>query len=433
MNSYDSSSSNDYILVDPSGSNIHNTLSVNLDNPYGFIKSDLFEPGCSGNLQCGEIKKFMKLISTPYDHITNTYLPEEHLDEEAILSYLNSDFYPLFLNEIQNKFNHDCCGLNFMNIRMDAYELFMLHNFITVKTSSNTINMKDILYSFFLDVCSKKNMSRQKSYINYFWTKLVSVDPKIITDYRYNYCYSYIHAILNAHHKIIAKEYFHEFLKIWDCYYPEQELPNPPQQNELVDNLTIYLQLARNFMLTELEMLFERESYDPKHYEWHFISGANNMITSVPIISYLLEEFSTSADERNLKKIAKLLRVFIENGRIDFDKEVIENSATVMDYLNQYGYNYQKSPVMALFSNYTLKPAKNTNILQVYKSDPDIPYSEIWNKYQYTKDSSFAHEINDACMNEELRTGQCSYEFLKTSGLIFITSMLINDETNWLE
>jgi hypothetical protein len=186
-------------------------------------------------------------------------------------------------------------------------------------------------------------------------------------------------------------------------------------------------------MIPELEILFARKSYDPKHYEWHFTSGSNNMVCSVPIISYLLEEFATSADERNLKKIAKLLRVFIENGQINFDKEVIENSATVMDYLNQYGYNYQKSPVMALFSNYTLKPANNTNILQVYKSDPNIPYSEIWNKYQYTKDSSFAHEINDACMNEELRTGQCSYEFLKTSGLIFITSMLINDESNWLE
>ena len=439
MNSYDSSSSNDYMYVDPSGSNthnIHNTQSVNLGKPYGFSKNDLFENGCSGDLPCGEIKKFMKLICTPYDYITSSYLQEEPLDKEAkeaILSYLNSDFYELFLDEINNKFNHDCRTLNYISIRMDVYELLMEHRIITIHSEFNTINMQDILYSLFLDVCSKKNMSRQKSYINYFWTKLVSVDPKIITNYRHNHCYSYVHAILNAHHRNIAKEYFHEFLKLWDSYYPEQELPIPPQQNELVDNLTIYLQLAQLFMIPELEILFARKSYDPKYYEWRFSSGSNNMICSVPIISYLLEEFATSADERSLKKIAKLLRVFIDNGRINFDEEVIENSATLMDYLNQYGYNYKNSPVMAVFKDYALKPAKNINILQKYKSDPNIPYSEIWNKYQYTKDPTFGHEIIEVCMNEELRTGKCSYEFLKISGLIFITSMLINDEINWLE
>jgi hypothetical protein len=419
------------MYVGPSGSNSTIQPSVNIENPYGFSKSDLFEPGCSGLLPCGEIKNFMKLICTPYDYISGTYLHEEPLDKNSILSYLNSNFRQKFLYELLNKYNHDCCIFNYISVRMDAYEFLIENNVISLEESPNTLSMKQILYSLFLEVCSKKNISRQKFYINYFWTKLVSIEPKIITDYRYNHCYSYVHAILNSYNNTVAKEYFHEFLKLWDSYYPDQELPNPPQQNELVDNLTIYLQLARLFMISELEILFARKSYDPKYYEWNFTSGANNMICSVPIISYLLEEFSTSADERNLKKIAKLLRVFIENGRINFDKEVIENSATVMDYLNQYGYNYQKSPVMAVFKDYTLKPSKNTNILQVYKSDPDIPYSEIWNKYQYTKDPSYAHQIVDECMNEELRTGKCSYEFLKTSGLIFITSMLINDETNW--
>jgi hypothetical protein len=425
MNSYDSSSSNEYVFVEPSGSN------QTTQNLYGFNQDNLFEPGCSGLLPCAEIKNFMKLICTPYDYNTGTYLPEESLDKDAILSYLNTDFYQKFLNELLIKYNHDCCIFNYISVRMDAYEFLMENNIITVDGTDNTLSMKQILYCLFLDVCSKKNIPRQKSYINYFWTKLMSIDQKIITDYRYNHCYSYVHAILNAHHQNIAKEYFHEFLKVWDSYYPEQELPNPPQQNELVDNLTIYLQLARLFMIKELEILFSRKSYDPKYYEWRFTSGANNMTFSVPIISYVLEEFAKSSDERNLKKIAKLLRVFIENGKINFDQEVIENGATVMDYLNQYQYNYNNSPVMAVFKDYTLKPAKNVNILQKYNSDPNIPYSEIWNKYQYMKDPSYAHQIIDECMNEELRTGHCSYEFLKTSGLIFITSMLINDESNW--
>jgi hypothetical protein len=120
---------------------------------FGFTQDILFDQGCSGNISCGEIKYFMKLISTPYDYLTGTYLPEEPLNKKAIMTFLNTDFRQKFLDEILNMYNHDCCIFNYLNIRMDAYEFLMENNIISIDKTHDTISMKHILYSLFLEVC----------------------------------------------------------------------------------------------------------------------------------------------------------------------------------------------------------------------------------------------------------------------------------------
>ncbi len=417
--------SNDYLFVGPS------VPAVIMQNPYGFETSDMYEPGCSGPIYCHDIKNFMKLIKSNYDYSNSTFLEDEPLDKDKIMELMNSKFREQFLKELTVKFNHDCCTLLYHHIRLDAYEFLMGQGIITLNGSSNTISIKDILYVLFLE-SSNKNKKRQELYIDFFWNNLISLDQKIITDFRTEKLQSYLYAILEGQNRDIIKKYFKSFMELWDTYYPEIEPPSTPQYDEFVDGVTPYLQLARHNLTSELEMLFSRKSYRPNSYEWRFTSKKNADFISVPIISYLLEEFSWITNERNLKKLAKVIRTLIVHGKINYDEVVPETNATLMDYLTQYKYIYDNSPVMAVFVNDKLKPVTNTQIAYKYKASPDIPFSQIWNKYEYTKDSQCGRQIVDECMEEEFRTGHSSYNFLKESGLIFITSMLINDENNWL-
>jgi hypothetical protein len=178
-------------------------------------------------------------------------------------------------------------------------------------------------------------------------------------------------------------------------------------------------------MSKEIELLLKRESYKPTLYEWYINSGNIFNSNNIPFISYLLQENAHIMDKITLEKFAQVLEVFIKNGKFNFDAKVSETHANLMDYLNQYGYNYSESPVMKVFEKCNLSAPSNINVK--YKnctSKKNTPYFKIWDEYEYTKDPSLAKKIIEKCMNEELVTGRSSYDFLNISGLIHITSQI---------
>jgi hypothetical protein len=394
------------------------------------INSKSFENGCSGLIPCTQFQEFMGLI-------TDNFLDKKPLQSELIMKYVNSDFLIKILHEIKTNCNHDCFAFNFYSIRLDVYELLIKNNIITTNTTNttNTIDMKFILYNLFKTFVGKdkEKINRLNFYIKYFWNKIIQEDEKSLLDYREEqFQYSMIHSILDGPYSKLNEEYFYKFLELWDCYYPSCELPTTKQPNEISDGLTIYLLLSRKFMSKEIEVLLKRKSYKPHLYEWCINSGDVFNTKNIPFISYLLQENAHIMDEMTLEKFAKVLDVFIKNGKFNFDAKVNETHANLMDYLNQYGYNYFQSPVMKVFEEYVLSAPSNINVK--YKKcipQKNTPFFEIWDEYEYTKDPSFAEKILEKCMNEELRTGQSSYEFLKISGLIHVTSQLIKDEEYW--
>jgi hypothetical protein len=366
---------------------------------------DNFETGCNGNIPCKQYKNFMELIcSTKFKNIENVF------------NILNQEEKEYIIEELFNIPNHDCFGFSLCSISIDFYKM-LIENNIAGFSKHYTLSK---LFKLYVKNTPEK-IIHLKNYIDFFWNEIITTDPKSLLDYRENgYGYSIVHSLLASEYPEIRTEYFKKFLDLWDSYYPEMELPMTSQPNEITDGTTVFLLLSRNLMVKELELVFKRRSYQPNLYEWYIDSGHIHNSISIPFVSYILQENSWIISYEKLEKFAQILKIIIDLGKINFDKQVYENGATLMDYLDQYGYIYHNSPVMKVFQNYNLKPLTKNTVSYKYKNDDTVPFLNIWNKYEYTKDSELSTPILKECIAEEEKTGKSLHDFLELSGIIEI-------------
>jgi hypothetical protein len=151
----------------------------------------------------------------------------------------------------------------------------------------------------------------------------------------------------------------------------------------------------------------------------------NKDIISVPIISFLLKENSYIRDVQKLEKLANTIDVLIEYGKIPYDLIVPETDHTLMDYINKFGYNYSTSPIMIVFKKYSIKNnVTSKKIDDIYDDSKintsNIPYWNVFKKYEYTKNPDFAKQIMEDILKEYNITHIDYSNFVEYSGFYHI-------------
>ncbi len=373
-------------------------MNIIVDNNSAY--SDVQFYNFNDNITEDKIKEFIDLLYT-----------NSIKDYDKLIEVLESnEFNDILYNLINHTYD---INITYSKINFDIIELLRGFNKIDI-LQNNKFCVIDILCELFLE-----NNNNINKYIDYFWSWVeTSSTPYALIDYR-THNKSLDKIILQCKNKDIRKEYFNKYLDIWDRYYPDQELPESPQPTETTDGENVFYLLAQNFMDQELIRVFSRASYDPKLYEWRkYDYNFDHEFMAVPLVSYLLQEFSYLRKEKDLEKLANTLNVLINYGKFNFDQQVIDAGYTVSDYLNHYGYVYKSSPVIHMFiNNFDLIPQSNKQFCDYYNYNENKPYDMIWKKYEYTKDPSLIKDILFDIKEEYIKTGIDSDKFLSDSGI----------------
>lgn len=374
--------------------------------------------------ECEKLSYFISLITTPkYKDEQDSkmyYDKEEDLNSSMILDYMKSSGFCKSISRLINNC-HDCVGINITDIRLDVIEMLRLNGHINMSRKVHTFNVVDILYTLFCEFNTNPEFcTRNYEYINYFWIWIENENPKMIVDYINPQTSAHlIQAIIQSPNQIVRDEFFDLFLAQWNHFYPSYELPTTIIHNEMVDGDNIILILARNFMGCKLKTIFERDSYSSSNYTWYQYYKLNNTTFTVPLIPFLLEENSWMRTNKDLTKLAEIIKILIEYGKIDYSLTVIETGNNLQDYLNYYGYNYENSPVMDVILSYN-KIDNATNIplnAYQYSFNETMPYDYIQYKYEFTKDPTMGKKIFEEILEEEKKTNVPYSNFLSSSGL----------------
>lgn len=375
---------------------------------------------------CHQLKYFYDLICTPHD--INQI---NEVQCEQILHIMNEYNFINIINEIY-KNNHSCISFSFTNMRLDVIDFLRQNNKIVIdkrfNNDSNIFNGLEILYTLFNEFYNNFTATQKAiKHIEYFWNWCEEENPIALIEFR-NYFTSktMCHAILNCMNNKIKKQYYQKYMNLWYKYCYGKDFPYISAPTETTDGETIIFLLIHSFMADELKSLLTHETFKSSSYEWRVFEIRNKEYFSVPIICHILDQFSWARDKKTLKKIANILNTLIQYGNFNYDDVVVETGHTIMDYLSQFGYIYNGSPVMEVFKNIKLKPTTGILIKNVYKYDETIPYDMIWQKYEFTKDPEMAEEIFDEIIQEYDRTGVDYDNFLEKSNLHIIINRLSN-------
>jgi len=381
-------------------------------------------------LECDLLKEFVDLIYTKtyVDKNQNiNFKEDEKMNGEKIIKIMNCDSFNTIYYHLNNN-KHECVSFSYAYMRFDVIEFLRKEKLLLIESIDLKLieskclkfNVLDILFTLFKTCMVYQHVTeRVYKYINYFWNWCEEENPKALVDYiNMYYRTSMLNAILNGFDINIKKEYFNKFMKLWDIYYEDKDVYNGIQPTEYTDSETIILLLIRNFMSEELKYLLTRKAFNKYLYEWKFhnITACGNF--SIPIVSYILQEFREVRNQSILNKLAKMLEILIEYAKILYDDIVIETPYTVYDYLDHFGYIYDNSPIFNVLTKFgELKPRSGNKINNIYTYDHNKPYDMLYKKYEYTKNPVMKTQILQDITNEQNETGISYDTFLKNTGL----------------
>ncbi len=385
---------------------------------------------------CSDIQTFKTLFCTPtfFDKKTHTYkyLPKPPINFDNLIEFMNLDSFDKIYCDIFSH-SHECISYNMYDLNFDVIQFLIQNDYISMEKKSNKFYIIDIIISLFHEISSSDVVkSRVKEYIEFFWDFIIEKDSSIIINYVNNKNgYTIANYILNCNDIRIKMEYINKYIDIWNEYFPDKELKAPYQMNELVDAFNVYIQLALDNNVNILKKLFSRSSYNSNIYEWRVVDSNNKNIVSVPLICFLLKENSHVRDVKKIEELANTINVLIEYGKIPYDSIVPENGNTLIDYINKFGYNYPSSPIMKVFNKYPIKnKATYYKIDDIYDDskidNSNIPYWNVFKKYEYTKNPDFAQDIMKDILDEYNITHIDYSDFVKYTGLCYI----VNDDDN---
>ncbi len=381
---------------------------------------------CSSD--CDDINTFKTLFCTPtfFNKKTCTYkyLPMPPVNFDKIIEFMQSDSFNKIYKDIFSH-SHECISYNIFDLNFNVIEFLIQNDYISLDKKPNTFYIIDIITVLFTEI-SYNEKSRIKEYIDYFWEYIHQNNSSVIINYvNEKNGYTLANYILDCIDPVIRLEYINKYIDSWNYFYPDKELKTAYQMNEIVDGFNVYFQLALNNNVDVLKKLFSRNSYDANMYEWRVVDSDKKNIISVPLICFLLKENSHIRDVEKLKELANTINVLIEYGKIPYDLIVPENGNTLMDYINKFGYNYPSSPIMKVFNKYSIKnKVTDTKIYDIYNDSKfdssNIPYWNVFKKYEYIKDPEFAKHIMKDILEEYNQTHINYSDFIECSGFSYI-------------
>ena len=379
---------------------------------------------------CSDIQTFKTLFCTPtfFNNKTNKYkyllMPPINFDK--IIEFMESYSFNNIYKDIFSH-SHECISYNIYDLDFNVIQFLIQNEFISIDKKPNTFYIIDIITSLFCEISHSDNIkTRIKEYIDFFWEYIIEANLSIIINYTNETTgYTMANYILNCLDINVRLEYINKYIDIWNTFYPDTELKSTYQMNENVDGYNVYMQLALDNNIDVLKKLFLRDSYNSKNYEWRVFDTNNKDIISVPIISFLLKENYYIRDIEKLQELADTILVLIEYGKIPYDLIVPETENTLMDYINKFGYNYPNSPIMKVFKKYPIKNnVTNIPIPDIYDDtridSSNIPYWNVFKKYEYAKNPDFAQQIMKDILEEYQITNIDYSNFVEYTGFYHI-------------
>ena len=281
---------------------------------------EAFEP-----FECEYLQSIISIICTPkkINFKTNKYEYDEvhtPLEKKRILDWVSHQSFSETFDALTS-FKHECTNFCVTDLRFDLIEFLREENILTIVHWNNTINILDLLSNLFVELGMPYNTtSRTKEYIDYFWDWVEELDPKALTDYRFNQSNrSLAHFIMRGFDRDLKLKYLENFINLWDKFYPDEEIPMDKSIIDEIDGENIYIMLIREFASDHLKQLFKRASYDVSKYKWKQLDYDYSISKEhhyVPLIPSLYKEFDYLTNPEDIKKFEKTIEVLINDGNI---------------------------------------------------------------------------------------------------------------------
>jgi hypothetical protein len=257
----------------------------------------------------------------------------------------------LFNNIYKDIFSHshECISYNIYDMHFDVIQFLIQNDYISIEKKPNTFYVIDIIVALFHEFSRTENLkSRLKEYIDYFWNFIVEKNAFAIINYvNEKNNYTIINYILNSNDKSIQLTYTNKYIDLWNHFYPDEEV------NSVYN---VYIQLALDNNVEVLKKLFLRKSYNSNMYEWNMIDYDNKNINSISLICFLLKENYYIRDVDKIQNLANTIKILIEYGNIKENKQIL------MEYINNFNYNYSSSPIMKIFEDVNFENVDFENV-----------------------------------------------------------------------